>query len=112
MISNDKIIETLKLRFNGIFEEGLIEEIIRYGKYEKVPAGEYLIDIDEEIRDIPLLINGSIKVFREDESGNELLLYYLESGDTCAMSLNCCLQNRKTGERESKQLPKKSSGCP
>jgi CRP/FNR family transcriptional regulator len=96
MISNKEIIDLLKLRFNGIFEEGLIQEIIQFGKYEKVPSGEYLIDIDEEIREIPLLINGSIKVFREDEHGNELLLYYLESGDTCAMSLNCCLQNKKS----------------
>ena len=27
----------------------------------------------------------------EDKEGNDLLLYVLESGDTCAMSLTCCM---------------------
>lgn len=34
-----------------------------------------------------------VKVLREDENGEELLLYFLERGDTCAMTLSCCLGN-------------------
>ena len=30
---------------------------------------------------------------REDDSGEELLLYFVEFGNTCAMTLNCCLEN-------------------
>jgi CRP/FNR family transcriptional regulator len=36
------------------------------------------------------VIEGSIKISRENENGEELLLYYMEGGDTCAMSLQCC----------------------
>ena len=39
---------------------------------------------------IPILIEGSIKVSRENENGEEILLYYIEGGDTCAMTLQCC----------------------
>lgn len=40
---------------------------------------------------MPLLVSGAIKILREDDDGDELLLYFLERGDTCAMSLTCCL---------------------
>jgi CRP/FNR family transcriptional regulator len=40
---------------------------------------------------MPLLISGAIKVLREDNDSDELLLYYLEKGDTCSMTLSCCM---------------------
>lgn len=40
---------------------------------------------------VPLILEGSIRVMREDKEGRELFLYYLHEGDTCAISLNCCL---------------------
>ena len=52
-----------------------------------------MIDIGESIKHIPLLLEGAIKVVREDESGEELLLYFVEFGNTCAMTLNCCLED-------------------
>ena len=52
-----------------------------------------MIDLGERIKFIPLLLEGVIKVVREDDSGEELLLYFVEFGSTCAMTLNCCLEN-------------------
>jgi CRP/FNR family transcriptional regulator, anaerobic regulatory protein len=40
---------------------------------------------------MPLLLKGAIKILREDANGDELVLYYLEKEDTCAMTLSCCL---------------------
>ena len=45
---------------------------------------------------MPLLISGAIKILREDEHGEELVLYYLEKGDTCAMTLSCCMGQTKS----------------
>jgi len=45
-----------------------------------------MIDLGEQIKYIPLLLDGAIKVVREDASGEELLLYFLEFGNTCAMT--------------------------
>jgi CRP/FNR family transcriptional regulator, anaerobic regulatory protein len=40
---------------------------------------------------IPLLLNGSIRVFRRDcDMDREILLYYIEPGQTCMMSLVAC----------------------
>ncbi|MDA7778034.1 Crp/Fnr family transcriptional regulator, partial [Flavobacteriaceae bacterium] len=56
--------------------------------------GEIMIDLGERISYIPLLLEGAIKVVREDDSGEELLLYFVEFGNTCAMTLNCCLEDK------------------
>lgn len=58
---------------------------------------------------MPLLIDGVIKVMREDEDGFELMLYYLEKGETCAMTLSCCTGSavseiRAIAETESRLL--------
>ena len=50
-----------------------------------------LIDIGEQIQLMPLLLQGAIKVMREDKEGDELLLYFLEPGDTCTMTLTCSM---------------------
>jgi CRP/FNR family transcriptional regulator, anaerobic regulatory protein len=45
---------------------------------------------------MPILLEGAIKIFREDYEEGELLLYFVEKGDTCAMSLACCMGNSKS----------------
>ncbi len=40
---------------------------------------------------VPLLLEGSIMILREDKEGRELFLYYLQEGETCAVSLNSCM---------------------
>ena len=45
---------------------------------------------------IPLLISGAVKVFRTDDDGDEYILYFIEGGDTCAMTLNCCVRGAKS----------------
>lgn len=44
-------------------------------------------------------MDGAIKILREDNEGNELLLYFLERGDTCALTLSCCLGQTKSKVR-------------
>lgn len=85
------MIQELKSSYGRQFEEALINEIAQVGTFKEVPAGEKLMDIGEYIKGMPLLISGVIKVMREDPDGDELLLYYLEQGDTCSMTMSCCI---------------------
>lgn len=89
------MIQELKEGYGHIFEEALINEILQVGTFKEVPEGFILMDIGEYIRGMPLLISGAIKVLREDKDGDELLLYYLEKGDTCSMTLTCCMGDAK-----------------
>lgn len=80
----------------SLFEPQLLEEMNRVGVVKNVEKGELMIDIGESIQYIPLILDGVIKIVREDESGDELLLYFVEFGNTCAMTLNCCLGQTKS----------------
>lgn len=89
----EKILEE---HFANFYEKELQEEILALGKEMIIPPGELLMDIGKTIKSMPLVVRGLIKILREDEKGNELFLYYLEGGNTCAMSLTCCLQSQKS----------------
>jgi CRP/FNR family transcriptional regulator len=82
--------------YGSLFEDALINEILAVGTFKEVPAGFKLIEIGSYIKGIPLLISGVIKILREDQDGDELLLYYLEQGETCSMTLTCCMGHTKS----------------
>ena len=82
--------------YGYIFEEALIDEIVKVAKFKEFKADDYLIEIGDYIKSMPLLLHGAIKILREDENGDELLLYFLERGDTCAMTLTCCMGQAKS----------------
>ncbi len=76
------------------FEEKLLDEIMAAGRARRVKEGQAIISPGSRAEEIPFVIQGSLKVMRQDEKGNEIILYYLEGGDTCAMSITCCLENK------------------
>jgi CRP/FNR family transcriptional regulator len=90
------MIEELKASYGHIFEEALINDILQVGTYKEVAAGDKLMEIGSYIKGMPLLISGVIKVLREDKNGDELLLYYLERGETCSMTMACCMGQAKS----------------
>lgn len=85
------MIQALKDSYGHLFEQALLEEISTVGTLKEVPEGFLLMDIGQYIKSMPLLVHGAIKILRDDVDGDELLLYFLERGDTCAMTLTCCL---------------------
>ena len=99
------MIVTLKNLFGKIFEEALLEEITRVGTLREVPADFELMDIGEPIKGVPLMLNGAIKISREDINGDELLLYYLEEGDSCTMTMAWEMGQQKSQIRAVTELP-------
>lgn len=68
----------------------LLEELEKHGKIMEFEPGQAIIEPGQYIKIVPVILEGSVKVMRANEEGHELLLYYIESGDTCAVSLTCC----------------------
>lgn len=99
------MIVTLKNLFGKIFEEALLEEITRLGTLREVPADFELMDIGEPIKGVPLMLSGAIKISREDINGDELLLYYLEEGDSCTMTMAWEMGQQKSQIRAVTELP-------
>lgn len=90
------MIQELKNSYGGTFEPNLINEILQVGTYKEVPEGFKLMEIGSYVNGMPLLVSGAIKVLREDKEGDELLLYYLEKGETCSMTMTCCMGQTKS----------------
>ena len=88
--------ELLKQTYGYLFEEQLIDEIAKVSLLRDFKEGDVLIDFGDSIRKMPLLIKGAIKISREDFDEGELLLYFIEKGDTCAMTMACCLGETKS----------------
>lgn len=85
----------LKKHYSKIFEKELIDEIVEVSHYETIKKGGLLIDIGDEMTHIPLILSGVVKILRKEED-NELALYFLEQGDTCAISFANCLNKEKS----------------
>jgi len=96
MIENKQQIKQIEERIGFLFENDLLLEIFKVGKIKSIDSGEVIMAPGEEISFIPLIIEGAIKVSKENEEGDELLLYYIESSDTCAMTLQCCVRKSKS----------------
>lgn len=91
--------EKLNEFYGFVFEPKLIDEIVELGKYKKIEENELLLDIGDNFKHIPLMLNGAIKISRENSDGDELVLYFLERGDTCTVSFASCLKSSKSKVR-------------
>ena len=88
--------EKLNTCYSNVFEDDLINQIVREGQIEKINEGRLMIDIDQEMTHLPLILNGIIKIMRKDKHGDEIVLYFLEQGDTCAISFVNCINRKKS----------------
>ena len=70
-------------------EPALLEQIEKQGSINEIPAGEILMRTGQYVKSTMLVLEGMVKIFREDEEGNEFLMYYLQPGEACAISLVC-----------------------
>ena len=86
----------LQQTYEPFFEPNLIDEITQVATLKDFEEGEVLIDFGDYIKKMPLLISGAIKILREDFDEGELLLYFIEKGDTCAMTMACCIGDSKS----------------
>ncbi|WP_392469322.1 Crp/Fnr family transcriptional regulator [Sphingobacterium cellulitidis] len=81
-------------KFDFLLEKELKAELEQVGSKLEFKAGDMIVEPNKYIKVIPLLLRGSIKVIRETSEGNELILYYIKSGQSCAVSLSTSLMNK------------------
>ncbi|MBI1317153.1 helix-turn-helix domain-containing protein [bacterium] len=64
----------------------LKKRLLELGGVREFERGEVLLEENAYIRSLPLVISGSIRVMRTDDEGREILLYYIQAGESCIMS--------------------------
>lgn len=57
-----------------------------FGVTKSFREGDIIVNENAYIKSIPIVTKGSIRVLRTDEDGREILLYYIQAGESCIMS--------------------------
>lgn len=79
-----------------IFEPKLLQEIQQFGIVQYFNEGDLIMDYGKYIRMMPIILKGTIKVYKLDDDNHEILLYYLSRGESCSMAYSCCTEAKKS----------------
>ena len=77
------------------FEPALRAEIIAASKEMLIPAGTLILEQGKHVPGIPVVSQGTLRVFVKHEE-KDLLLYYVKSNESCIMSFAACLDGKRS----------------
>lgn len=92
--------------FKGIFEPALYEEIMGADLVE-FDQNNVLLSEGAYIKQIPLLVEGQIRVRKTDDYGKEILLYHVAPGESCILSITSSLNEKKSKAEALAEVPSK-----
>lgn len=84
----------LRKVYASTFESSLLQEIEEKSMIYDATAGQGLIKMNQNITVVPLMLSGILKVSRENDEGQEMVLYYVKPGQGCAMTLSCGMMSQ------------------
>ena len=93
-------------RIKNVFpnlEMELYAEIANHSTIKEVKAGDILLRVGQTIRSTLLILDGIVKLYREDEEGKEFFIYHLNAGQACSLSMVCATK-QETSEVLAKAL--------
>lgn len=64
----------------------LLDKLLKEGTLKSFAPETVIIEEHDYIKNVPIVLSGSIKVFKMDDDGKEILLYYIKPGESCVMS--------------------------
>ena len=74
------------------FSSDLIAEIEKHAAILDLPSGTEILREGQYVKVVPVVLEGLIKVYTRHED-RELLLYYIQPGESCIMSFSASLKN-------------------
>lgn len=83
----------LPAHFKDIFEPGLLSEMADKTERRIVKAGASILGVGQTVRVMPIVLSGAISISRTDEEGREILMYYINPNESCAMTFTCCMEH-------------------
>jgi len=73
----------------------LTQEIDDIGIIESYKKNTVILKEKSYVKVIPLVVSGLIKIYKEEENGHEVLLYYIKPGETCIVSVMAAEKDEK-----------------
>lgn len=62
------------------------EQLSTHGIIKYFRQDDIILNESSHIKTIPIVMKGSLRVMRTEEDGREILLYYINAGESCIMS--------------------------
>jgi CRP/FNR family transcriptional regulator len=93
-------------------DPNLLQALLDKGQLMHLEPGKVLMEPGQFVKMVPIILEGSIKILRMDEEGKELFLYYLDPGETCALSLTCCTASKPSEIKAVVEEPTTLIGIP
>ena len=72
----------------------MIDDIQNNASIQSFKARDVIMRTGQYINNTMLITKGQLKVFREGENGGEFLMYYLQPGQACAVSMICATKSQ------------------
>ncbi len=85
------------MRFFPLFDKDLADFLAEIGEVRTFPEGEIMMKTGQYFKAAMLIVKGRVKLYREGEDGNEFFMYFLETGNACALSMICATRNQASG---------------
>lgn len=82
--------------FPSFKDSKFLEDLNKVAIKQLFEEEKTILEHGSEVDFIPLVTKGSIRVLREDESGKEILLYYVKPGESCIISIMSSKKNQKS----------------
>lgn len=73
--------------FSDLAHPELAEALARAATVSQLPVDTVLVCEGDAVSSVPIVRSGRLRVVRQGEDGRELLLYYIQPGESCVMSL-------------------------
>ena len=70
----------------------LASEIIEMSSIVEIPENIEVMREGQYVKAVPIVTSGLIRVYTRNED-KELLLYYIQPGESCIMTFDACLKN-------------------
>lgn len=81
-------------QLNHLFLEQNLVELIESKPFKDIPSDTVILEEQVYIREVPVVLEGRIKVRKIDESGREIILYHINPGESCILSITSCINNK------------------
>ncbi|MDH4225038.1 MAG: Crp/Fnr family transcriptional regulator [Deltaproteobacteria bacterium] len=75
------------------FSEELVDILSRDAFFKSYPKGKVLYEEGFPCELVPFLLSGVVRVFKLGETGREVTLFRVGSGQTCVLSTSCSMSN-------------------
>jgi CRP/FNR family transcriptional regulator len=77
------------------FEKELLDELAD-SEILEFNTGTVILKERQFIKVIPLVLEGSVKLRKQDPAGREIVFYHIEPGESCILSITSCLNEKES----------------